>query len=234
MGYDTDMPTKKQEKFTLLDGRIKMAQSLYNPTSDAVWLAAFAPNNDNIKTVLDVGIGTGGVSLCLLHNHPDMQITGIDISEEMLTACKKNMTLNKKTVNLINADITKWSTPDVFDLVITNPPYFEGTPAKHGAHHNADIAAWIKRCVARAKPNGYFCTIVDTLLLDTVLAILHDKHLGDVEVFPLFGAKYSAERVLIRAKKCVKTGATLFRGSPMNDDAVLRSGLTIDTLLATL
>ena len=48
--------TEKQGNFTLLNGRVKMAHSFYNPTSDAVWLAAYAPNK--LKTVLDVGIGT--------------------------------------------------------------------------------------------------------------------------------------------------------------------------------
>ena len=54
--------TEKQGNFTLLDGRVKMTHSFYNPTSDAVWLAAYAPTN--LKNALDVGIGTGGVSLC--------------------------------------------------------------------------------------------------------------------------------------------------------------------------
>lgn len=224
---------KKQEKFTLLGGRIVMMSSLYNPTSDAVWLAAFAPNN--VKTVLDVGIGTGGVSLCLLHHIPDAEITGIDISSEMLDACQKNIDLNKKQINLINADITKWSTPECFDLVITNPPYFQGTPvAKHNAHHNADITKWIKCSLARVKANGYFCTIVDTLVMDKVLSVLCDKHVGDIQIFPLFSTKNKAERVLIRAKKSVRTGTTLFCGTSMNNDSVLRNGLTIDAILATL
>ena len=224
---------EKQENFTLLDGRVIMQDSIYNPTSDAVWLAAFAPQN--AKNVLDVGIGTGGASLCLLYHNPTAKITGIDISPEMLDACKINMDLNNKTIDLRNEDITKWSTPEVFDLVITNPPYFNGTPTKkHQAHHNSDISQWMKRSVARVKPNGFFCTIVDALVVDKVLSVLADKHLGDVQIYPLFSNKNTAERVLIRAKKGVRTGATLFRGTSMNNDAILRDGLTINALLYTL
>lgn len=225
--------TKKQEKFTLLDGRIVMKPSLYNPTSDAVWLAAFVPKN--VKTVLDVGIGTGGVSLCLLKHLPDAEITGIDISPEMLEACQKNIDLNKKQINLVNDDINKWSTPECFDLVITNPPYFNGTPVqKHNAHHNTDIIQWVKRCSARVKPNGYFCTIVDALIMDKVISVLCTKHFGNIQIFPLFSTKNQAERVLIRAKKGVRTGTTLFKGTSMNNDIVLRNGLTIDSILTTL
>ena len=91
---------KKQENFTLLDGRVVMAPSFYNPTSDAVWLAAFVPKD--VKTVLDVGIGTGGASLCLLTHIPDAQITGIDISQDMLDACQTNFGLNNKKATLLN------------------------------------------------------------------------------------------------------------------------------------
>ena len=224
--------SEKQVNFTLLDGRVIMTRGFYNSTSDAVWLAAFIPNN--IKTVLDVGIGTGGVSLCLLAHNPDLSITGLDISQEMLSDCEKNIELNKKTIRLVNTDIMQWSTDETFDMVITNPPYFNGTPAKHNAHHNADIKEWTKRCIARVRPNGYFCTITDSLMLDRIIAVLNEKHFGDIRIFPLFGAKNTAERVLIRARQGVKTGTSLYCGTSMNNDTILRSGLTIDSILSTL
>lgn len=224
---------KKQEKFTLLDGRIIMANSLYNPTSDAVWLAAFA--HKKASKILDVGVGTGGVSLCLLHHIPDAKITGIDISPEMLKACKKNADLNGKEITLINADINNWSTMESFDLVVTNPPYFKGTPvARHNAHHNADIEPWVKRCIARIKPEGYFCIIIDTNIADKVISVLCEKRMGDIQILPLFSTKHTAERILIRARKCVRSGATFFKGASMNDDLILRNGLTVDDIFSTL
>lgn len=224
--------SEKQEIFTLLNGRVTMARGFYNPTSDAVWLAAYAPNN--VKTVLDVGIGTGGVSLCMLARFPELQITGIDISDQMLNECRQNMLLNKRNINLFNQDILTWSTTDRFDLVITNPPYFKGTPAVHNAHHNADIISWIKNCCARVSSNGHICTIVDTLCLDNVINAIKSKNFGDIQIFPLFGAKNTAERVLIRAKQNSRTGTTLYCGTNMNNDNILRDGLTIDALLSTL
>ena len=224
--------TEKQGNFTLLNGRVKMVRGIYNPTSDAVWLAAYAPSG--IKTVLDVGIGTGGISLCLLAHFPNLDVTGIDISQKMLKACQKNIELNNHNIKLLNQDILTWSTTDRFDLVITNPPYFNGTPAQHNAHHNIDITKWTKRCCARVNSNGYICIIVDALCTNKIITALDDKHFGAIEIFPLFGAKHIAERVIIRAKQGSKTGTTIHSGTSMNNNLILRDGLTIDALLATL
>ena len=100
--------------------------------------------------------------------------------------------------------------------------------------NNLDIIQWTKRCCARVKPKGYICMISDTLCIDKIISVLSDKHFGDIQIFPLFGAKNSAERVIIRAKQGSKTGTTIFAGTSMNNDLILRDGLTIDTLLSTL
>ena len=223
---------EKQANFTLLNGRVTMTRGIYNPTSDAVWLAAYAPTH--AKTVLDIGVGTGGVTLCLLTHNPKADVTGIDISQEMLDACQKNFELNNLNIKLLKQNILNWSTQDRFDLVITNPPYFNGTPAKHNAHHNIDIKEWVKHSCARVASNGWFCIISDTLCADKIISVLEKKHFGNIQIFPLFGSKTSAERVLIRAKQGAKTGLTIFQGTSMNNDSILRDSLTIDALLATL
>lgn len=221
----------KQEFFTLMGGRVTMHRSFYNPTSDAVWLAAFAPKN--VKTVLDVGIGTGGVSLCLLANNPSAQIVGIDNSPEMLAECRKNIVLNDKTIELIEDDIFKWRTERTFDLVITNPPYFTGTPARHHAHHNVDLTRWVARCMCRLRPMGTFCIITDATTIAIVLPEM-TKKLADINIFPLFGAKDTAERVLISGRLGTRGISVVHRGLPMNYEPVLRDGLTIADALSKI
>lgn len=223
--------SEKQEIFTLMGGRVRMRRGFYNPTSDAVWLAAFAPTD--VKTVLDVGVGSGGVGLCMLAHNPDLKLTGIDISEDMLAAAQQNVELNNCDIELIQADITTWRTDRTFDVVVTNPPYFRGTPAKHNAHHNADLGLWIRRCVARTKPNGYCCVITDATMVDKIIAEM-SVNCGDINIFPLFGARDTAERVLLRGRVGARGGAVLHRGLPMNWEPVLRDGLTIAETLGTL
>lgn len=221
----------KQEIFTLMGGRVKMQRSFYNPTSDAVWLAAFAPTN--AKTILDVGIGTGGVSLCMLSHNPDAQIVGIDTSDNMLKQCSKNIALNNKVIELVQENIITWRTNRTFDLVVTNPPYFKGTPAHHDAHHNADLTTWISRCIARVRPMGTFCIITDAATVATTVSEM-SKKLADINIFPLFGAKNTAERVLISGKLGTRGISVLHQGLPMNYEPVLRDGLTIANALSKI
>jgi tRNA1(Val) A37 N6-methylase TrmN6 len=229
MDYDTAM-AQKQDIFTLLGGKVRLYRGSYNPTSDAVWLGAFA---DRAGTVLDVGTGTGGAALCYMHHNPNALVTGLDISGERLSECAKNAELNGRDIQLLNQDIMTWKTDRCFDLVMTNPPYFKGTPAKHGAHHNADLGAWVKKCLARVRPRGYFCAIVDGAAMADVISAAAAT-CGELKIFPLFGAKNTAERVLIRARLGVRGGTSLYAGLSMNNEIVLRKGLTIESALATL
>ena len=221
---------EKQEIFTMLGNKVKFRRGNYNPTCDAAWLAAFTDND--LDSVLDVGIGTGGVSLCLLAHSPNSKITGIDISQEMLDECAKNAALNGKKIELVQAGIFDWKTKRTFDAVITNPPYFRGTPALHGAHHNTDIYKWTRACLRRVRPRGYFYTIVDAPLLYKVIAACHDANAGGIKILPLFSVpdsscSDSAKRVIVSARLWVRTGTTIYRGLPMTDERVLRLGLTI-------
>lgn len=221
----------KQDIFTLLDGRVKMQRGFYNPTSDAIWLAAMAPVD--AKTVLDVGIGTGAVSLCILARNPDADITGLDISADMLDACKANAELNNAQMLLVKSDIMFWRPDKTFELVITNPPYFSGTPAKHNAHHNANLSRWVAKCISRVKPMGTFCIITDASTVPQVIPEMAKK-LGDITIIPLFGSKPTAERVLLSGRLGTRGGAVIHQGLPMNYDPVLRDGLTINEVLSTL
>lgn len=200
----------------------------YNITGDPVWLAAFAagalpPRGE----VLDAGIGTGGAALCLLQHSPDLQITGIDVSEQMLAECAANAKLNGRDIKLVRGDITAWKTNRTFDAVITNPPYFKGTARNDGTlHHNADLCGWTRACLKRVKPRGYFYCIADAAAAAEIISALAAGRAGDITIVPLFGrpAKTGqvAERALISARLGARGGTKIYAPMNMNDDGVLR------------
>ncbi|EAR11568.1 putative protoporphyrinogen oxidase [Polaribacter irgensii 23-P] len=75
-------------------------------------------------TILDIGTGTGCISVSLAKNSPQSEITAIDNSATALHIAKKNALLNNVAVNFIQLDILKTTElPQKFDIIISNPPY---------------------------------------------------------------------------------------------------------------
>ncbi len=77
--------------------------------------------------ILDIGVGSGNISIALLKNLPDSFVLGIDISEDALTLSEFNAKQNivEDRLELKKFDIQKDdpATLGKFDLIISNPPY---------------------------------------------------------------------------------------------------------------
>ena len=80
---------------------------------------------------------------------------------------------------------------------------------------------------------GTFCIITDASTIGIVIAQMAKK-LGDINIFPLFGAKSTAERVLISGRLGTHGISVLHTGLSMNCEPILRDGLTINNYLSKL
>ena len=75
------------------------------------------------KTVLDIGSGSGCLSITLGSLYKDFSITGIDISNKAINVSRKNAKiLNTSNVKFINKDFFNINL-NLFDIIISNPPY---------------------------------------------------------------------------------------------------------------
>ncbi len=77
--------------------------------------------------ILDIGVGSGNISLSLLKNLPMIKVTAIDISEKALQVAKQNTELNLlqdridlKLFDILNSDLNQLGK---FDVIVSNPPY---------------------------------------------------------------------------------------------------------------
>lgn len=77
--------------------------------------------NENIK-VLDIGTGSGCISIALKKEIPGLDITAVDISEDALVVAKNNALENNCEINFIKSDLFN-NIGDKYDLIISNPPY---------------------------------------------------------------------------------------------------------------
>ena len=95
---------------------------------DSVILANYAKDIKKGANVIDLGTGTGVISLLVLAKNNIKHITGIEVQKDVAEMAERSIKLNKleDKFNIINCnikDILKNVERESFDVVITNPPY---------------------------------------------------------------------------------------------------------------
>ena len=95
---------------------------------DAVLLSDFAKDIRNNSLVLDLGTGTGILSILLSAKTNLKKIYGIEIQEEVANMAKRSVKLNnlEEKIEVINKNIKDLGDvfeKNTFDAIVTNPPY---------------------------------------------------------------------------------------------------------------
>lgn len=77
------------------------------------------------SSVLELGTGSGCISIALKKELPNLEITAMDISLKALKIARKNARLNKCKINFIKNNILKCKLDNNYDILISNPPYLK-------------------------------------------------------------------------------------------------------------
>lgn len=73
--------------------------------------------------VLEVGTGSGCISIALKKEIPTLNITAIDISNDSLNVAKNNALENNVDIKFLNEDLFNYKPQEKYDILISNPPY---------------------------------------------------------------------------------------------------------------
>ena len=137
--------------------------------TDAVLLGAWA-NPNNAKTILDIGSGSGVIAL-MMAQKSNAEIDAIDIDENSCIQARENINLTswKNRLNVINDSAQHYAETSVkkYDLIVSNPPYFESSTKASGekrtmARHN-DMLPYCELLFSvlnLLNKNGKFCVIL--------------------------------------------------------------------------
>ena len=95
---------------------------------DAVLLSDFAKNIKSNTTVLDLGTGTGIISILLCGKTKLKKIIGVEVQKEVFDMAQRSAKLNnlEDKFEVINENILNLNNiyeNQTFDVIITNPPY---------------------------------------------------------------------------------------------------------------
>jgi tRNA1Val (adenine37-N6)-methyltransferase len=99
-----------------------------------------------IKRGLDIGTGTGLLSLMLAQKNPATNILAVEIDKDAAEQAAKNIGASvwKDHVDILKTDVKEFSSLEKFDLIFSNPPFYENelrseTDRKNIAHHSENL-----------------------------------------------------------------------------------------------
>ncbi len=80
-----------------------------------------------VADCLDVGTGTGLLSMMLIQKNPETIIDAVEIEENAYEQAKENFTNSKwnRRLNIFHTDVKNFAPLKKYDLIITNPPFYE-------------------------------------------------------------------------------------------------------------
>ena len=90
-----------------------------------------AKGNKKVQ-ILEIGTGSGCISIAVAKYYPEATITSVDISDNALTVARKNahdigVHINWELMNFL--DTQEWGKLGLFDIIISNPPYIRKAEA---------------------------------------------------------------------------------------------------------
>ena len=165
-----------------------------------------------VGRVLDMCTGSGCIAIATAHYHPDWAVDGVDLSKDALALAQENVErLHADNVRLIRSNLFESLAGEVYDLIVTNPPYVtnaetDALPAEYA--HEPELGL-------RAGDDG----------LDLALKILRDapRHLSEHGL--LICEVGESERALVRLLPGVPFDWVEFKVGQMGVFAIERAAL---------
>ncbi|MEI8278981.1 MAG: methyltransferase [Bacteroidota bacterium] len=117
------------EYFQFKQFRLQQDRCAMKVSTDACIQGAWTPICDNANRVLDIGTGTGLLSLMTAQRHPFATIDAIELDEQAALQASDNIAHSPYAdrINVSNIDIRIFSSYDKYDLIICNPPFFQNS-----------------------------------------------------------------------------------------------------------
>ncbi len=133
--------------FSFKQFTIQQDKAAFKVGTDGVLLGAVA-DLEGANQILDVGSGTGLIAI-MAAQRSNAEIIAIEPDYESYIQCHENITLCpwKERIKVENISLQDYKTPGLFDLIVSNPPYFSDSlknpdPRKSSSRHNDSLSGY--------------------------------------------------------------------------------------------
>lgn len=160
------------KQFTVRQDRCAMKVGMDGVTLGA-WAAADR-DASTVRRILDIGCGTGLISLMAAQRFPMAEVVGIDIDKDAAQQAEENVNTShyKHRIKILCSSLQEFiegDKPQIFDAIICNPPYFDNSlecpdSKRTLARHNATLPfpTLMKASRRMLAPSGTLSIVIPT------------------------------------------------------------------------
>jgi tRNA1Val (adenine37-N6)-methyltransferase len=151
--------------FTFKQFEIQQSKDVFRVGTDGVLLGALA-DVEHVSRILEVGTGTGLVSLMLAQRNLQAYFLGLDINEDAALLTKLNFENSPFNARLKNKhqDFKTFESEEQFDLIVSNPPYFEESGSEKDKIARQTVELNFRQLISKASgllsERGIFSVII--------------------------------------------------------------------------
>lgn len=158
--------------------RIRHDRCAMKVGTDAVLLGAWA-DVTKAKNILDIGCGSGLITIMAAQRNPTATLTGIEIETNAAGQAQENSEASPYAdrIEIICSDIRHYQPARRFDCILSNPPFFEEKllppdKTRSTARHTAGLpfSELLKEAKRLLEPNGLFHVIIPYTSVNQFLA----------------------------------------------------------------
>ncbi|RQO34173.1 tRNA (adenine-N(6)-)-methyltransferase [Chryseobacterium sp. KBW03] len=151
--------------FTFKQFEIQQSKDVFRVGTDGVLLGALA-DVEHASHILEVGTGTGLISLMLAQRNLQADFLGLDINEDAVLLTKLNFENSPFHARLKNKhqDFKTFESEEQFDLIVSNPPYFEESGSEKDKIARQTVELNFRQLISKASGflsgSGIFSVII--------------------------------------------------------------------------
>lgn len=147
---------------------VHQSASVMKVGTDSMVLGAFV-HAKNPRHILDIGAGTGVISLMLAQQFDSARVQAVEIDKESAEECRINFTKSPWSgrLEVIQGDFLESDFRDKYEVIVSNPPYYQTRKEnfdarKSQARHEAALPMepMLQKVYALLKEAGAFWVIV--------------------------------------------------------------------------
>ncbi len=189
--------------------------------TDGVLLGAWA-DGSGVRSTLDVGAGTGLISLMLAQRYHEMTITALELDPSAVAEAAVNIAESPwaDRIKVISGDFLSYGDSVRYDMIISNPPFFidalkSGDMQRSLARHadSLNYRVLIKRATELLNPGGRLDMILPAEFEDDICFLATLNSLSVSKIVKVFTRPSAPPKRILVELVNATSGVISFRDS---------------------